>query len=775
MEAGAGTGKTEILVTRLSELLLSHDAQPNEIAAITFTRAAAFEMRSRIRTNLERRLAEAGTSEAHSQILTVLDGLDSLSIQTIHAFALSILREHPLEAGLPPIVEPVDDVLASIEFDDRWDGWFGERAEFDVDLLKALSNAQQLGLRAPADRLRELALRLDDHHHLLKPGEFINDGPEPRPMPVSFITETLAEIRSLAAVCPVAEDAMRVWVYESVVPTLESLIALAANDSELPAEDFADFPPLKVGRKGAKKNWAQVAGGENALDALREKLTEFQDRIDASLEVLRRKTAMKLFDAISSFVLEYSERRRIEGRLTFHDQLVLAKHLLESNHKVRQRVQGQYRYLLVDEFQDTDPIQLALLRLLSSDNRGEFLPGRIFIVGDPKQSIYRFRGADPVSARLFSSDVAHTGHQLSLAENHRSVPGILRWVNSVFSGWMKEGEGYGQAPYSDLAWEPDLETPADDPVPVQWFGGEREVNAAETRLLEFNEIAAIAELVGAGGFTVRERDGSVRQSRFSDLAVLLRSRTGLDALEDALTQQNVPYVFDGQAPLFTSQDIRDLHSCLVAIDDPSDEVAVLAAVRSPAFSCSDVDLLEWSRDGGGFNYLAEIGTQKSGQVAKAFTALRRFHHLSRETSMAVLVEKFVRDRKLREKAMLTHRGLDRVRRLDLLVELAGSLEESGGQTGTLTLRNFTRWLSQQSDENARIPDHVSSAIQGEAVRIMTVHSAKGLEFPIVVMASPPSGGNQRDLIRIVSHQHEGKEQIEVQLGGKDLGLRTDRG
>ena len=304
---------------------------------------------------------------------------------------------------------------------------------------------------------------------------------------------------------------------------------------------------------------------------------------------------------------------------------------------------------------------------------------------------------------------------------------------------------------------------------MQWFGGESDTGADAARQLEFTQIASIAAAAGDGAFRVRDRNNDWRDSTFADVAVLMKSRTGIDRLEDAFVRENVLYVFDGQAPLFTSQDVRDLHACLTAIDDPSDQVAVLSALRSPAFSCPDTDLLKWKQAGGGFGYLTSVNLPDPGSVTAAFKELRHFHRMSREVNTSTLIERFVRARRLREKTTLTRLGPERRRRLDLVVELASTLSDSD----SMTLREFTRWLARQSEENARMPERVSQGAPAGAVRVMTIHGAKGLEFPIVILASATGGSPNRESVQLRTHKDlTGESHLEVQLGGQGLGIAT---
>lgn len=786
LEAGAGTGKTSALVTKLIELLVTKTAKPDQIAAITFTRAAAFEMRSRLRAALEERAGSEENSESRAHITSIVDSLDSVAIQTIHSFALSMLREHPLEIGLPPVIEPLDDIQAAVEFDSEWSEWFSERIESDPYLASALGVAQRLGVRNPIDLMRELASRMGEMHQHLRTGMFATDVHQLPTITTQRLAETLAQARAIVAEAPDPDDTMCKFVHEHVAPEIQSMLSLAGDSGDLPASDFAEWPTLKPSSKGSKAKWRRATGGEENLERLRYLLAGLQAEIDLVLAALRQETLANLLTPATDFVLHYSQKRRAQGRLTFHDQLMLANRLLQKSPDARQRLRDRFQFILVDEFQDTDPVQIELLRQLAGDESGQLRPGSLFIVGDPKQSIYRFRGADPASSGHFAAQVAASGDSLPLSENHRSLPGILKWVNTVFSGWMKEGQHTGQAAHRELRWEHELETAeAEISGPsTWWFGGERDTSAPKTRENEFEEIAAIALAAGEGQFRVRDDDGEWRDSTFADVAVLMRTRTGIDVLEDALINKRVPYVFDSQAPLFTSQDIRDLHACLTAIDDPADQVATLSAIRSPAFSCADTDLLEWRNSGGRLLYQEKNQPSEPRSVAAAFTELQRYHSLSREQDTASLVERFIRERRLREKSMLTRLGPERSRRLDLVVELANTLSDPATGRGGITLRDFTRWLTRQSEENAQMPERLSQGAASDAVRVMTIHGAKGLEFPIVVMASASGGQNNADSVQLRTLRQDAQLtgsgmgddhsplQIEVQLGGKDVGLRT---
>jgi ATP-dependent exoDNAse (exonuclease V) beta subunit len=774
VEAGAGSGKTRALVSRLTSLLADGGVEPGQVAAITFTRAAAFEMRSRVRARLEELADEAEDPERSARLAAAIESLDSAAVQTIHSFAFSMLKERPLAAGLPPVVTPLDDIQSGIEFDERWTAWLGDRLESDHDLVAALGLAQRIGLNRPLESLRELAEQLAERYHLLTPGMFRARVVRTDGIPRRRIAAAMFEVGRRLADAPVANDKLFVFANETVLPALGALTDAVPKDGAVADEELVELPRIATNRSngGNKANWSKTPGGVEMRDQIVAELAALQEEIDAALVPLRSHVLATLASAAADFTLEHAAGRRSSGSLNFHDQLVLARNLLRDDRESCDHFRRRYRVILVDEFQDTDPLQVEILRLLSGIDEAASRPGGLFLVGDPKQSIYRFRGADPSAARAFTGQVSAVGETHSLRENHRSQRPIIRWVNHVFFRWMADHETTGQARYEDLAWPEDIEAQNEsgDAGSVWWFGGEHEGSSAANRSREFTEISWIAQAAGRGALQVRGSDGGVRESQFGDVAVLVKSRTGLEELEDALTNAGAPYVYEGQSPLFTSQDVRDLRSCLTVIDDPADQVATLAALRTPAFSCSDPDLLRWKRAGGSFNYLDPLPTGATGPVAAAYAALAEYHRLSREIPVVRLVEQLIRERRLREKAALSRTGPERMRRLNMVVELAVSV--SGDRP--VTLREFTSWMERQSAENARVPETVSGDADLNAVRIMTMHASKGLEFPIVILASARSRGASSDPAQVqVWGDATGAERLDIQLGAQALGLRTD--
>ena len=256
------------------------------------------------------------------------------------------------------------------------------------------------------------------------------------------------------------------------------------------------------------------------------------------------------------------------------------------------------------------------------------------------------------------------------------------------------------------------------------------MSARETRVIEAEDVAAICRQAVEDGWQVEERPGEVRAAGYRDIAILLPRRTGLTALERALAAQGVPYRVEGGSLIYRTQEIRDLLNILTAIDNPADEVAVVAALRSPAFACSDVDLARHRAAGRRFNYHHRDIEEWDGPVTDGLRSLAAFHAVRHDGSLAALVERVVLDCGLIETGILDQGDRNSFRRARFMIERARAFETAGPES----LRAFVQWLEQQS--GAAMMDNEGAGLDDDedAVRVLTVHGSKGLEFPIVIMA-----------------------------------------
>ena len=407
VEAGAGSGKTRALVDRVVALIGAGVAMEN-IAAITFTEKAAAELRDRIRQRL--RSAETREDLGEERAEAALHQLDGAAVGTLHSFAQRILSEHPVEAGLPPSVDVLDDIGSQIEFDVRWRD-FLDRLLDEPKMGATLLRLEMLAVRL--NQIRALAVRLNQNWDRLE-GRFPGESDPLPPVDVGEIgagLQALAEIKSRCSAGP--EDTLYARI-EAVERELARL-----DDS---LDDVTQIEVLKSaieagkGRgAGRQDNWGDGGQGKANKAAATAALKTLAaprkpgDSLSICEQILERasQAALEVLVArLAAFTLDAAEQRRAGGRLEFHDLLVRARLLLRHDTHgpaVRTALRERYQRLLIDEFQDTDPIQVELAALLGCDDpdasgaRWTELqpdPGRLFFVGDPKQSIYRFRGAD---------------------------------------------------------------------------------------------------------------------------------------------------------------------------------------------------------------------------------------------------------------------------------------------------------------------------------------------------------------------------------------------
>ncbi len=454
-----------------------------------------------------------------------------------------------------------------------------------------------------------------------------------------------------------------------------------------------------------------------------------------------------LIGRLRGFVRSYADERRHEGRIEFHDLLVLARDVLQRDTRVRAALAERFRALLIDEFQDTDPLQIEIAVLLASDDpeAGErpwwevtITPGRAFFVGDPKQSIYRFRRADLELYHRVEREL-RTGRR-ELTQNFRSVPGILDWVNHVFAELFDGAEPGAQAAHVQLVAQRGA-GPGPAP-PVATFGGPADVQlVAEVRAVEADAVAALVRRIKDDKWEITDSvTGTVRRARYDDVALLLPTRTALPDLEDALEHADVPVRIESQSLVFATAEVRDLLSILTVLDDPTDEIALVASLRSPAFGCGDDELVDYYMRGGRWDYRRAVPDDLPGDhpVAAALGALRRLHEARWWQSVSQTVEAIVRERRMFELAVTHRRPRDHWRRIRFFLDQARAYDAASGRG----LRGFIEWVQQLADERARAVEIVVPEPDDDALRVLTVHGAKGLEFPIVILAglnvAPPN-------------------------------------
>lgn len=713
VEAGAGTGKTTALVGRILALVES-GVPMRGIAAITFTEAAAAELRDRIRAAL---VAAAHEGRVGAEAVAEVD---EAAIATLHSFAQRLLAEHPLEAGLPPAFEVLDEIQASIEFDERW-SQFVDRLLDDPAYEAALLRGFATGLGLPA--LRDVAVVLADHDDkLADSGAGLSP---PAPLPPVDASPLIGAMRAAAAFgshCTADDDRLAAHLAR-LVDWAERLEGAAAR-SEVELLHHVNSLPSLACAHGRQDNW------ECPTEDVRVACQAADEAKTALLDGVRQQVLAALLGALARFTRHGAVERAQAGRLAFHDLLVRARDLLRHHPEVRTALSERYTHLLIDEFQDTDPIQIELAVLLTAPgaDAGPWSdlapsPGRLFFVGDAKQSIYRFRGADISLFLKVRRQMVEA--PLQLTRNFRSVPGVLRFVNHLFTSLMGEGAEGAQAAYEPLVPARGEEGPA---PAVVVLGDEAEGTVGRVREQEAADIAATVERVVREAWPV---DGG-RPANLADIAILLPTRTSLPQLEAALEDADIAYRVESASLVWATQEVRDLLAVLQAVDDPTDEVAVVAALRSPALACGDDDLFAYRQAGGRWTVTGAPPESLAPEhpVVAGMRTLRALHDERWWHTPSALVERVVRELRLLELAFAHRRPRDHWRRLRWVLDQARAFEEAGGAT----LRAFLTWAERQAADETGAREAVLPEADDDAVRILTVHGAKGLEFPVVVLS-----------------------------------------
>jgi ATP-dependent exoDNAse (exonuclease V) beta subunit len=795
VEAGAGSGKTRELVGRIVALVTTGTTGIDAIAAITFTEKAASELRDRVRRQLEGALERArGAADATvaDRCARALDDLDGAAIGTLHSFAQRLLAEHPIEAGLPPRIEVLDEVASTVAFDDRWAGFLDQLLANDA-IERPLLLATAAGVRLNA--LRVVALGFNDNWDLAE-----TQAPSEPVEPPEWTPRLDALMGELAGACDERHHADDDdTLHERLCQLEEWADRVRAASDEFTKLGLLGSDSRPNGRgRGAKARWPD----DYDLGGLRERI----DRVRAGCDELRTEVALaavlRLAVDLRRFTLDAAAERRKAGQLEFHDLLVLARQMLRGPHAgvVRAALHRRYRHLLIDEFQDTDPIQIELAVLIAGLDPGErdapwerveVRPGHLFFVGDPKQSIYRFRRAD-ISLFLRAADrFGRDGGQLRLTTNYRSTRSIIAVVNHVF-GQLIQPQGHGGV-RSQPAYEPLVAVRDDAPVgPAVSVLGRRQhgedapepeptdtadagapapraprLYAEDVRRLESAEVAAtIRRALDEGWLVDRSPDANRHDwqpARAGDVAILVPTRLSLPALEDALTVAGISYRAESASLVYASRLVRDLLLTLRAIDDPSDELSVVAALRSPMFGCGDDDLFRFRHEHGGrFDHSAGLPeTVPDGDpVACGLAYLHRMHDLRTWRSPSELADAVVRDRRLLELGPAEGRPRDLWRRVRFVLDQSRAWTDATNGS----LRQYLEWVRQQTAEGSRVAEAVLPETDDDAVRIMTVHAAKGLQFPITIVAGLSTRPQRRSLGAEVAWPPEG--QAIIRIGNK---------
>ena len=741
--AGAGTGKTRTLVARYLSLLAER-LPLRSIVAITFTKKAAREMRNRVREEMRRYLERADLApEGRDRWQALYAELDAARIGTIHSLCTEILRAHPAEAGVDPRFEvleegqvnilrgrAVDEAMAWAADDERAVALFtllGERGlRWTLDaLIRQRLDAQEVCADLPADPLAHWRQALADRQEQALAA--LIERPE--------WADAVTTLQGSAATDP--DDKMDLQRREALAAIQE---ADGASADRLAALARLDGIRLTGGRSRA---WP---GGKAQVDSVKAALRTLRDmwRSQAALLALRLTPvdealaqALPALRAAFAFACErYDAFKRERNALDFDDLEHGALALLKENEAVQERWQEDIRAILVDEFQDTNGRQRDLVALLNGDE------GKLFIVGDAKQSIYRFRGADVAVFRAERERIEREGGAaFPLDTSYRAHRDLIQGLNDLLRPVLGE-EADPDRPWAEpfAPLQPHREEPGAGFVPphveLHLTVGSKGAGALDRAA---DALAArIVELMDSR-IQVLE-DGQPRPLDYGDVAILCRASTSFSAYEDALERAGVPFLTVAGRGFYGRAEIRDLLNGLQALADPTDDLALAGLLRSPAFALSDAALYHLCRErhraggaGSLWDVLQEGGAGLPGEdgprAERAVHLVAKLHAQVGRSPVADLLKDLLDQTDYR--AALIQAGQSRGAR-----NVAKLLADAHA-SGIVGVGEFLEYVNSLRDSGTR--EGEARATAEGAVQIMSVHAAKGLEFPVVVIGDVTYG------------------------------------
>ncbi len=719
VEASAGTGKTTALVGRIVAVLENGRTTIDKIAAVTFTHKAAGELKLRLREELDKvRLERSSTALEHA-----LEHLEEASIGTIHSFCAQLLRERPVEACVDPAFQELSEPEANRLYQRAFRSWLERRlAEPSPGLRRAFA---RLAWRdswddsPPLEQLQYAGRKLVEWR----------DYPAPwRREPFTREEEIATVIRMARELADLSSRPRRVSdnLYIGLQPVRLMVQGLAAHD-----QDSLEAAVLKLGRdlrRDTKKGSGDYGGGVSREDLLHRRnellrwIEEFRRRADADL-------AAELREEMSGLVDEYNERKRRQGKLDFVDLLRFARDLVKNQQPIREYLQNRFSHLFVDEFQDTDPLQAEILLLLAADDPAESdwlkirpAPGKLFVVGDPKQSIYKFRRADILLYRDIRDKMADRGCGLiALRKSFRSVPNLQHFVNTAFETEM-DGDGHAEWIPLEQHREEIRGRPSLIALPVPRPYKTRLSKEAVNRSLPDAIAAFIAWLVQESrwGFNAR------------DIAVLFRRRTqaGQDLTREyarALEASNVDHLLAGSKSFHRREEVETLRAALTAIEWPDDELSVFATLKGSLFAIPDERLLVHKHKHGRLHPYHGEGAEQP--IADALELLAELHKGRNYQPFAATVNALLEATRAHAGFLLRPGGNQILANVARVADLARTYEMTGG----VSFRGFVEELTAQAEKEEASEAPVLEE-DSDGVRLMTVHGAKGLEFPVVILA-----------------------------------------
>jgi ATP-dependent helicase/nuclease subunit A len=774
VEAAAGTGKTTELVRRIVRVIETGRAEVTGIVAVTFTEKAAGELKLRLREALEEaRGASASGSGERDRLDGALARLEEAQVSTIHGFCADLLRERPVEARVDPLFTVLTEAQAARMYDDGFDQWLeSQLADPSEGVKRSLRRPtfggfgpQADGGHGPIDRLRRAGW------DLIQWRDFDGEWQRPPFDRSSRIDELLQLLNGFTDLLEPPGDTRDVlymdnWAARKLVEEIRRTESVAARDYDKLEAGFIELSHnrnFKEARKGSGRNYRNGllrADVWRAREKLHNALTTFEADANADL-------AAALRGELRGCASAYEAAKARTGALDFLDLLLKTRDLIRDNPEVRSSFQKRFKRIFVDEFQDTDPLQAEILLLLAADDAATTnwretrpVPGKLFLVGDPKQSIYRFRRADVgIYRSVYEMLEAVGARRVTLRTSFRARPNIQRAINAAFEPVMTGDPEMLQAAYVPLEpFRPDSEEqPAVIVLPVpEPYGYRRLSNLAIEKSLPDAVGAFIDWLINESGWKVAERPAVAKSSlaptaalgfrpgetehlmpiQARHICLLFRRFTSFQEdmtrpYVEALEARGIPHLLVGGRSFHNRAEIETVRAALAAIEWPEDELSVFATLRGSLFAISDEELLEYRHRVGRFHpfRIPNEFPPNLRPIVEALKLLQSLHRARNRVPLATTISSLLESTRAHVRFALEHGGEQVLANVAHVIELARRYEAEGG----ISFRGFIDELREQA-ESGEAGEAPILEEGSDGVRLMTVHKAKGLEFPIVILA-----------------------------------------
>ncbi|WP_223565080.1 UvrD-helicase domain-containing protein [Agrobacterium tumefaciens] len=769
VEAGAGSGKTAVMAGRIA-VMLAQGVAPRAIAAVTFTELAASELLSRVREFVSDLAAgniapelRVGLPNGLSQmqrdnLIAASAAIDEITCSTIHGFCQRLIKPYPAEADIDPGATVIDRNQADLTFLEIVDGWLRESLSGDQDgilaemvlhspgetvaLMHRVAEALRRRRSLIAPPVTPLAMHLEAFRQAAYNFSTFMQAASAREAETEVYTARFSE---MAARLPAASNA------ETPAGLVGLLVSRPHPDLCTKAGDFSSYR-----KKGKWAAAAKQAGLSKAdADRLNDAAEGFFDTCCATwtalLQAASGQVLAALIDEARPMLERYREHKRASAQLDFDDLIYAARDLLRDHEAVRQALGQRYAKVLVDEFQDTDPLQAEIFWRLCGDPVEDprdwvsfrIRPGALFLVGDPKQAIYRFRGADVgayVQARTAFSGQDADG-LVSISTNFRSCASILTFVNERFEAILSAD---GQPGFTALdPFHDDRGGVCVAAIDIAVADENGKASAEQQRDAEADAVAELcARLIGSHPVLDRKA-GAERACQPGDIALLAPTGADLWRYEEALERHGIPVATQAGKGLFRRQEVQDLIALTRVLADRRDTLALGALLRGPLVGLSEEQLLDvvWALP------RSEEEPQRIPRLDLSVDPAAISHPLARDvieklqalqrrgnsTTPHELLSRAVDVLRLRPILLDRHRG--QAERALANVDLYLSLSNSYAVRG---LRAFSEAMTAAWTDEARAVEGRPDA-QEEAVALFTMHAAKGLEWPVVIPINTMTG------------------------------------